>query len=47
MVTGGVGDAVDGSSGVGGSKVVAAAIDQDAGNAFEGKLGNHEDLLPF
>ena len=47
MVTGGVGYAVDGSGVVGGSKVVAAVVNRDAGNAFEGKLGDHEDLLPF
>ena len=47
MVADGVGDAVDGRGGVGGAKVVAASVNRDAGSAFEGKLGRHEDLLPF
>ena len=47
MVAGGVGDAVDGSGVVGGSKVVAAVVARDAANVFKGKLGDHEDLLPF
>ena len=47
MVAGIIEDAVYGIGGVGGSKVVAAAVDRDAGNAFEVKLGDHEDLLPF
>ena len=47
MVAGRVGYAVDGRGGVGGSKVVATVFARDAGNAFEGKLGDHEDLLPL
>ena len=40
-------DAMYGIGGVGRSKVVAAVVARNAGNAFEGKLGDHEDLLPF
>ena len=47
MVTVRVGYAVDVSGGVGGAKVVAAVVARDAGNVFEGKLGNYEDFLPF
>ena len=47
MVTGRVGYAVDVSGGVCGAKVVASVVAQYAGHAFEGKLGNHEDFLPF
>ena len=47
MVAGIIEDAVYSIGGVGGSKVVAAAVDRDAGNVFEVKLGDHEDLLPF
>ena len=47
MVVGIIRDAVYGIGGVGGAKVVSASVNRDVGNAFEGKLGRHEDLLPF
>ena len=47
MVAGRVEDSVDGSSGVGRAKVVAAVVARNEGNVFEGKLGDHEDFLPI
>ena len=47
MVVGLIRDAVYGIGGVGGAKVVVAVVARNVGSAFEGKLGDHEDLLPF
>ena len=40
-------DAVYGIGGVGGAKVFVAVVARNVGSTFKGKLGDHEDLLPF